>query len=308
MELRHLQTLVVLAQERHFGRAARRLHVVQSAVTRTIQALEHEVGVALFERDRHGVRLTAAGEVLLQRAHQILGAVEGANREAREVGAGRLTRLRIAMSGLSGAGCLPEALEAFRRRHPAVSIELVPLSSAEQVAALRRGEIELALSNMPLADDSLALEMLYQQPLFAILPAAHRLSRRKAVSWNSLEGEVHIVLARAIEPEVFRAFTAISRSQGQPWPTVVEVEDVSLMLVLVAAGLGISHLPQDATRIQFAGVVARPIEPSVQIGLFAAFAPGAHAPLVGELLAELRRHERSLGKLAGGKRAPDRVR
>lgn len=287
MDLRHLQTLVALAEERHFGRAARRLHVVQSAVTRTIQALEDEVGTALFVRDRRKVLLTAAGEVLLERAREILAAAERAVRECRELGEGKRGVLRIAISGASGVGRLPEALAAFRQRHPAVAIELSRLSTAAQVAGLCDGTIDLAVSHVPLEHEGIQVERLRDQRLHAILPASHRLAGGATVPWSELDHEVHVVLSRAVEPEVFRTFTQIARSRGQRWPSTVEVEDISLMLVLVAAGLAISHLPEDTIRIGFRGVVALPVEPTVMITLYAAYAKELGSPLAGELLALL---------------------
>lgn len=287
MDLRHLQTLVALAEERHFGRAARRLHVVQSAVTRTLQALEDEVGTALFVRDKRRVLLTAAGEVLLQRARGILEATDRAARECRDVGEGKLATLRIALSGSSGVGALPEALAAFRQRHPSVAIELCRLSAAAQVSGLCEGTIDLAFSHVPLEHDGLQVERLRDQRLHAILPASHRFASGPTVPWSELEGEVHVVLSRSVEPEVFRTFAQVARSRGQRWPSFVEVEDVSLMFVLVAAGLAISHLPEDMIRVGFRGVVALPVEPAVMITLYASYAKERGSPLVGELVAGL---------------------
>lgn len=285
--MRHLQTLVALAEERHFGRAARRLHVVQSAVSRTIQALEDEVGTALFVRDKRKVLLTAAGELLLGRAREILGAADRAARECREVGEGKRGTLRVALSGTSGVGRLPEALAAFRQRHPAVAIELCHRSAAAQVSGLCEGTIDLAISHVPIEHEGIQVERLRDQGLHVLLPANHRLAGGPTVPWSELDDEVHIVLSRGVEPEVFRTFAQVARSRGQRWPTTVEVDDISLMLVLVAAGLAVSHLPEDTIRIGFRGVVALPVEPPVIVTLYAAYAKEHGSPLVGELLAAL---------------------
>lgn len=287
MDLRHLQALVALAEERHFGRAARRLHVVQSAVTRTIQALEDEVGTPLFVRDKRRVLLTPAGEVLLQRARGILDAADRATRECREVGEGRLGTLRIALSGVSGVGRVSDALAAFRPRHPAVSIELSQRSTAAQISGLCEGELDLAISHVPPEHDAIQVDRLQDQRLYAIVPASHPLAAGPTVTWAALEDEVHVVLSRSVEPEVFRTFTQVARSRGRRWPTFVEVEDVSLMFVLVAAGLAVSNLPEDAVRLGFRGVVALPVEPPVTVPLYAAHAKERASPLVGELLALL---------------------
>jgi len=288
MDLRHLQALVVLAEERHFGRAARRLHVVQSAVTRTLQSLEDEVGTRLIDRDARRVTLTPAGETLVQRARAILTSADRAARECREVGEGKVGTLRIALSGLSGIGCIPEALRAFQKQHPTITIELSRMSSAAQVAALVEGELDLALTHVPLADDRIRLHRLQHQRLYAILPTDHPAAKNPVVSWSSIEGDVHIVLARSVEPEVFRTFGNVARNQGMPHARVIEVEDVSLMFALVAAGLGVSHLPEDAIRIGFRGIVALPIDPAVAVPLYAARALENRNFLTDELLAALR--------------------
>jgi DNA-binding transcriptional LysR family regulator len=288
MELRHLQALVVLAEERHFGRAARRLHVVQSAVTRTIQGLEDEVGTVLFHRDRRRVVLTPAGEALLVRARALLEAADRAARECREVGEGHVGTLRIALSGLSGVGLLPEALAAFRERRPQVAVELRRMSAAAQVSALGEGEIDLAVSHVALEDDRLRVERLRPQRLYTILRAGHPLAAGRAVPWSELEGEVHVVLSRGVEPEVFRTFERVAKNLGARRLKFVEVDDVSHMFALVAGGLGVSHLPEDGARVGFRGVVALPIEPAVKVPLFAALAKEGASPLAAELLSLLR--------------------
>jgi LysR family transcriptional regulator, benzoate and cis,cis-muconate-responsive activator of ben and cat genes len=288
MDLRHLQALVVLAQERHFGRAARRLHVVQSAVTRTIQALEAELGTPLFERDKRQVTLTAAGQVLLVRAQEILSVTELAAQECRAVGQGKRGALRVALSGLSGVGPLPRALARFRRTHPAISIELIRMRSADQVTALLEKRIDLAVSHWSLAHAKLRVTPLQTQRLQAVLPAEHRLACAPAVAWTDLLQEVHVVLSRAIEPEVARAVQELLGDPPAPGPSLIEVDDISLMFTLVAAGLGISHLPEDAARIAFPGVVAVPIEPTVRLTLMAAHVKSTPSPQVLELLTYLR--------------------
>jgi len=287
MELRHLHTLVVLAEERHFGRAARRLHVVQSAVTRTLQALEVEVGTVLFDRDTRRVLLTPAGEVLVKRARALLLEAEKAARECRDVGEGKIGVLRIALAGLSGVGCLPEALRVFREKHPTIDIELCRMNSAMQVSALSKGEIDLALTHTPLADEKVSLDPVEEQSLYTILPEDHALAKSPSAPWSALEDETHIVLSRAIEPEVFRTFGAQLGALGIRRPKMVEVDDIGLMFTLVAAGLGVSHVPEDMIRIGFQGVVAIPTEPLVALTLYAARSKEHGSPFADALFASL---------------------
>jgi DNA-binding transcriptional LysR family regulator len=288
MDLRHLQTLVALAEELHYGRAARRLHVVQSAVSRTIQDLEEEVGAQLFHRTKRRVELTAAGEVLVRRAREILDAADRAAAECRRVSEGKLGRLRIAVAGLSGLGHLPEALRAFRRKYPDVEIEIGHMGTAAQIEALGGGRIELAFTHVPLDDDAIVAEPLRTEALCAMLPADHAMAGAKSVPAERLLHAVVAIPSRSSAPEVFRALAAHAASQGVPMPRVIEVEDISLMMTLVAAGLAISHLPEGEARIGYRGVVAIPVEPAYTTTLFGVQRKDPRSPLAEALLAEMR--------------------
>lgn len=288
MDLRHLQTLVALAEELHYGRAARRLHVVQSAVSRTIQDLEEEVGAQLFHRTKRRVELTAAGEVLVRRAREILDAADRAAAECRRVSEGKLGRLRIGVAGLSGLGHLPEALRAFRRKYPDVEVEISHMGTAAQIEALGGGRIEVAFTHVPLEDDAILAEPLRREPLCAILPADHELAQAKSVPAGRVLHETVAILSRASEPEIFHALTEHARALGVPMPRMIEVEDVALLMTLVAAGLAISHLPEGEARIGYRGVVAIPIEPAYTTTLVGVQRKDPRSPLAEALLAEMR--------------------
>lgn len=283
MDLRHLQTLVILAEELHFGRAARRLHVVQSAVTRTLQDLEEKVGAQLLHRSKRRVELTPAGEALARRAREILAAADQAAVECRCVSEGKLGRLRIAVAGLGGLGYLPEALRTFRRQHPAVEIELARMGTAEQVTALLGGRLDVAFTHAPILDDDIVAEPLFEERLLAILPDDHPCSRAPKIRAERMLDEVVAILSRASEPEIYRSLAAYAHREDVPMPRVIEVEDVAFMLTLVAAGLAVSHLPESAARIGYRGVVAIPVDPVYSVTLFA-MRRKEHASPVAELL------------------------
>lgn len=289
MDLRHLHTLVVLAEELHYGRAARRLHVVQSAVSRTVQDLEQEVGALLFRRTQRRVELTAAGAALVRRSREILADAARAAAECRAVSEGKLGRLRVAICGVSGLGYLPEALRAFAAMNPAVEIELSRRGSAELAAALAEGRLDVAFSHTPLDDDAVVIEPILSERLCAILPTDHPRARARAASAAELLRDVVAILPRVSAPEIHRALMAHARAHGVPAPRVVEVEDVNLMMTLVAAGLAVSHLPEGEARLGYRGVVAVPVEPVYEITLHAMYRKDHGSPLIALLLAEMRR-------------------
>jgi len=292
MDLRHLQTLVVLAEELHYGRAARRLRVAQPAVTRTIQDLEGDVGVLLFQRSKRKVELTPAGERLVERAREILAAVDRAALECRLVGEGKVGRLRIASIDLVSVGFLPEALRRFRERYPEVEIELSRMSSIEQIPALREGRVDLAFEGLPTAHADMVVERVTSERLCAILPEGHELARDPPVRAERLYRETCVILRRASEPELHRTFFEMARRLGVPDPRVIEADDASTMLTLVAAGLAVSQLPEGAMRLLFRGLVAVPLEPAVVVGMHAIHRKGPPSPLISAFLDDVRATQR----------------
>ena len=143
MELRHLRYYLALAEELHFGRAAKRLHISQPPLSVTVRQLEDELGLQLLERNSHVVRLTPAGENFAASARQLLADAELAARRARDLASGVTSRVRIGFVGSMMFRGLPEGLRRFRQSHPAVQTELTELNSTDQLDALLRGQIDL---------------------------------------------------------------------------------------------------------------------------------------------------------------------
>lgn len=296
MDLRHLHTLVVLAEELHYGRAARRLRVAQPAVTRTIQDLEEDVGVLLFNRSKRSVELTPAGQRLAARARAILTDIDHAAVECRRVGEGKTGRLRVASNDLVCLGFLPEALRSFRRLYPDVDIELSRLTSLEQVSALREGRVDLVFEGVPVHDDAVVAERVTSERLCAIVPEGHELTRELPVRAERLYRETCAVLRRSREPELYRAFFETARRLGVAEPRVIEVDDASTMLTLVAAGLAVCQIPEGGTRFLFRGVVATPLDPAVVVGMYAVRRKGRPSPLVAAFLDQVRAAARARGE------------
>src|SRR6266511_732117 len=145
MELRHLRYFIAAAEEEHFGRAARRLAIVQPAVTRQIRQLEEELGVELFERIGRGVKLTVAGRILLQDARRTLAESDRAVRRAHMAAIGQLGTLTVSFVEASiYCDIVPHVLADFRKQCPDVQLELVALRSIDQWSALRQRQVNTA--------------------------------------------------------------------------------------------------------------------------------------------------------------------
>src|SRR5580658_9919300 len=140
MELRHLRYFVAVGEEEHYGRAARRLHVAQPALSRQIQDLEKVMGVKLFDRLSRGVKLSSAGRQFLSDVRRILQDVDNATLRADRVARGQSGTLRIGfLEHVSWSGVVPNSFRRFRELHPNVELQLQPATSLEQVAAIRAG-------------------------------------------------------------------------------------------------------------------------------------------------------------------------
>src|SRR3954464_4079205 len=179
VELRHLRYFVVVAEEENFHRAAEKVHVSQSPLSRQMQQLREEIGVDLFEPSGRGVKLTLAGRMFLDRAKEILAAVDAAVAEAREATDGRIGTIAIGFEpGAGYVGCLSTIVAELRKRQPRVSVKLLPMISTEQWEALRLGEIALAYGNEDPDDSSLRSMVLSRARIGIRLPKEHPLAKK----------------------------------------------------------------------------------------------------------------------------------
>ena len=137
MELRHVRTFLVLAEELHFGRTANRMHVVQSGVSQTIKALEHEVGAQLFRRSKRQVELTAAGQGFLAHARRALVELDQAAALARSTADGETGVLRLRFTTASALTVVPRVIVRFRRAHPRIHLDIRPVQEHRQPRSRR---------------------------------------------------------------------------------------------------------------------------------------------------------------------------
>lgn len=202
LEIRELRYFTAVAEELHFGRAAERLGMAQPPLSRAIQQLERRIGVSLLERNRRGVSLTDAGEVLLHEGRVALDATSAAARRARRAGApdgpgASRGRLVLAVKAASSHDLLQRLLAAYAAVPGAAEIEVVPCGMCEQAAWLRDGRADVALMHMPF--NSVAgfdTEALQTEGQIAILPAGHPLAARKSLSLADIRDVPDLPLAR----------------------------------------------------------------------------------------------------------------
>lgn len=260
MELRHLRYFQAVAEERHFGRAAERLHMAQPPLSQQIRQLEAELGVTLLDRNTRKVELTPAGTAYLERVRTILAEVDDAGERARRVAAGLEGRLVVGCVGSATYSLLPAFARALRETLPGVDLAvrgemLVP----DQVAALTAGRIDLALLRPPVEEPGLAVTLLRSERLIVALPGGHRLADRRRLRIGDLRDEDLIVHASGGRSVMHGAVEVLCREAGFVPRIRHEVAETSTLVTLVAAGLGAAVVPEPVSRLGVPGVTYRPL-------------------------------------------------
>ncbi len=245
MELHQLRYFVAVAETGSFTRAAEREGVTQPTLSEQIMRLEsreHGVGQRLFDRIGRKVVLTDAGRLLLQYAQKILAAVKEADRAIREVGEGGT--LRVGAIPTIAPFLLPRAVQSFRREHPTVQLQLLEEVTSRLLEGLHSGELDLGIMALPVADDHLHVERLRSEPLLVALPPKHRLAEKEEIRLADLRSEPFILLdeMHCLGEQVL----SLCRHGGVEPRVVCRGEQISTLLALVAAGEGVTLVPEMA--------------------------------------------------------------
>jgi DNA-binding transcriptional LysR family regulator len=254
-ELRLLRSFVAVAEAGSLTRAAGELHVAQQSVSQQMTTLEAQLGVRLLERSSRGVALTDAGAVLLREAKDVLAraerAVAAVQRDARAT-------LRVGFLGSVANDFMPPVVRAFRERHPGVALEAEDMAIAALVAGLREGRLDAALSRPPLVAD-LATEVVYREPVAAVLPEGHPLATRAQLTLEELAGEPWVLTPRASWPPWHAKYDADFAQAGYQPRVVQRGTTPQGLLALVAAGVGVTRLPLSSRSLRDGGVAFVPL-------------------------------------------------
>ncbi len=261
MELRHLRYFVAVAEERHFGRAAARLHIAQPPLSQQIRRFEAELGEPLLYRTTRSVELSPAGEVMLERGREILAAVDSVVEDARRAARGEYGRLAIGFTGSSTYALLPALAAALRLELPGVVVDLRgELLTPAQVAQLLDGTLDLGLLRPPVHERDLQTEVLGSEALVAVLPASHRLAGAESVPLEQLEREPFVTYPSHFRSVVHDAVEDACAAHGFKPVAAHEVAETATLVSFVAAGLGVSLVPASVTNMTVHGAVYRPLE------------------------------------------------
>ncbi len=291
MELRVLRYVVAVAEEEHFGRAALRLHVAQSALSQQVIRLEIELGVRLFERTTRQVAITDAGRRFVEHARGILEAADRASADMRATAEGRTGSVSIGFVGTATYDVLPQVAQRVRAELPDVDLVLRgELLSPALVTAMSGAGLDLALvrpgSSTP---DGLTIAPLRTERLVAVLPDTHPLAGHDAIDLSLLEGETFVAHPSGDRSSLHqRVLTACLRSGFEP-AGLVEVGETSTVVVFVAAGLGVALVPEPVRSLRLDGVTYVDLADAPTIDLALASRTAERSPAVLRVADVVRR-------------------
>jgi DNA-binding transcriptional LysR family regulator len=259
MDLRKLRYFSVLAEEKHFGRAARRLSLSQPPLSLAIRQLEREIGARLFERNSRNVSLTAAGVALQREATLLLRRVDETRGLVKAIAEGQRGQLRLAFGGSMLYRGLPRIVERFRAAAPSTELRLRELNSAEQVEALHRDEIDLGFIHGRATPAGLEGFRYHSEPFVACVPDGHPCAKAKTLQLARLRDEDFVLFAQAASPDYYQSIIATCLSAGFTPRVRHEVRHWTSVVSFVANGMGVALVPRSLRTSHIKGVAFVPI-------------------------------------------------
>lgn len=256
----HLRYFVAVAEELHFGRAARRLHMAQPPLSQQIMKLEDELEVKLFTRSSRKVELTSAGKIFLEDARDILKRAEVSRRAMRELSTGARGALSLGFNEPAINTFLSATVREFVDTYPEVKLSLLELETAEQLEALAMRRIHLGIMR-PFGYDLGAFQQrsLWTEKYLLALPENHPLCEHETISPLQLKNEKFIMFPRSLNPALFNCITEAFETYGFRPRVVQDAVSKQTTLTLVAAGLGLALVPQSSRHLAPKAVNFRPL-------------------------------------------------
>jgi DNA-binding transcriptional LysR family regulator len=294
MDLRQLSYFMAVADARHLGRAAEKLHLSQPPLTRQIQQLEAELGVQLFKRTPRGMRLTAAGETLARDARNIHSLVAQATERAQRAGQGQAGRLDVGLYGSAIFGLVPQLLRSFTQSHPDVELVLHHAQTPAQLPALRQGRVQLVFERLLPEEEDIEVELVAREPVLLGLAEEHALAAQAVVDVADLRDETLIV---GSSPAITAMAVQLCQAHGFVPRLSPPNSDIVTATVLAATGAGVTLVPESMTRVQIPGITYRPIRSRqpVHMDLHCFYLRDNDSPLLAAMLHTVREFRAAAG-------------
>lgn len=258
MQIHQLKYFITVAEELHFGKAAKRLNISQPPLSQQIKKLENNLGVLLFNRTKRKVELTEVGNLFLQDAYKILEQIETSTNKVEQYTQGEIGELNLGYSSYCIFDVLPMVLKEFYQGYPNVKVNLKHLGTAQQILAFKDSEIQVGLLCPPIDQSNLSLEMIYHQPFIVALPSDHPLVEKckdDSIDIKRLENYPFILTPRNIGPGYYDKIINLCFDANFSPNIILEVNDLHELISLVSTGLGISIVPQSLNQYQKSNVV-----------------------------------------------------
>ncbi|MBO9353509.1 LysR family transcriptional regulator [Bordetella petrii] len=260
MELRHLLSFIVVAEEQSFTRAAHRLHIAQPPLSQRIRELEAELGARLFERSTRKVALTSAGQVFLDHVRTLPSQIDVAVQACRRAQRGETGKLRLGYTGRASQAQLPPLLSKLRQAYPDIMLDIQgPLPTGALRLKLLEDELDAALCFLPIEGPGLRARVSLESEFAMALPASHPLARPRKLQLRQLQGEPFVAYPAGRGFHLRQAMDAACHDAGFVPRVVRESEASQTLLCLIAAGVGVGLIPREIEALNIEGVVFRPL-------------------------------------------------
>jgi len=262
IDLKQLKHFVALAEELHFGRAAKRCNISQPPFSLSIQKLEHELGFQLFERSSHNVKLTNTGAVYYSEISKALAQISHSTEIALRVNAGYDGVLKVGFFTSMLFRGLDAAVSSFQQEYPNIVLELIELNTVEQIEAIQKREIDYGFLHSEFAGDEIEIRELIREPLMLCLSSNHKMAKKKCADLSDFKFEPFIIFTRNKSPMFFdqlvtscvqSGFNPIIRYQARNWLTIV---------FCISKDMGITLVPKSLSNTKLPGVTFIKVKPS----------------------------------------------
>src|ERR1700716_1947317 len=257
MEFRQIRSFLSIAETLHFGRTAEMIHLSQPALSLQIRALEDEIGVRLFERNRRKTALTAAGVAFREDATGALLRLDQAVHNAKLAAKGKLGILRIGFISTAGNEIVPTIIRQFRELNAEVEFSLRNILTIDQIQMLEAGSLDIGFLRLPIGGHSeLEVVTVHREPFVLVVPSSPKLDKRKRVRLREASGHDFVMYERAYAPGFHDLIFGMLRDAGIIPNIRQTAGEMPTLISLVDSGMGISILPASAVKNSVAAVVA----------------------------------------------------
>lgn len=300
-DFRQLRYFIAVAEELSFTRAAQRLHLSQPPLSQQIQSLERDLGVRLFERSKRHVVLTGPGELFLEQARQILQQAEDARRQVGEAAAGFSGHLRLAYTvSVSFHPALPQTLLRFGLKAPNVHLLLDEMYTEPQFSALRAGQIDVGfVRDEPAHGDdakALRLEVIDREPLLLALPSGHPLATRRQLRLGEVGNQPFVTQPREQAAALYDRLVQLAAKADFHPQIRQHAQQLTGLLALVAAGIGLALVPATMRAVRLAGVSYVPLhDPDACLLLAVASRANDPSPVLAQFLSTVAELKTGIG-------------